>query len=391
MRGSNIVPEGSLPELSQAVKETRKELTAVAGQLEEEKSKVETLKRRATAGQPVEPAEVQRTAKAVAGLEEKKSGLMHELMSRRAELEKTAVQLACGGAAGAIARTTVAPIGSFPVPACLPLPPKLTRKKDRVKVLMQTAHVQKTSHLYNSMYGTAAYVVKNEGPLALWRGNLTNCVRVMPHTATQFVTYDKIKVYMCGRSDGKLSVPQRLLAGSLSGIAAATVTQPLDTLRIRLQTDPAVNGKVRDAVQAMMSEGGIRAFYKGWTPAMLSLGPFVAVNFAAFDTLKTWWWGAREFTKAELKARNPLVSLSLGALAGIFAQTVCYPLDTVRRRMQLKGRVYPNTAMAFVTIARDEGVKGFYRGITANALKIMPNNALRFGIYETLTAWFVHD
>ena len=86
LRGSNIVPEGSLPELSQAVKETRKELSAVVGQLEEEKVRADTLKRRATAGQPVEPVEVQRASQAVVGLEEKKSGLMHELLSRRAEL-----------------------------------------------------------------------------------------------------------------------------------------------------------------------------------------------------------------------------------------------------------------------------------------------------------------
>lgn len=154
----------------------------------------------------------------------------------------------------------------------------------------------------------------------------------MPHAATQFVAYDKVKVAMIGSSDGKLEVWQRLAAGSLSGIAAQTVTQPLDVLRIRLQTDPEVKGKMFVAARAMWSEGGLHTFYKGYTPAVLSLAPFIAVNFATFDTLKSWYYGDKKCTKQELKDRNPLVVLSLGALSGIIAQTVCYPLDTVRRR-----------------------------------------------------------
>jgi solute carrier family 25 phosphate transporter 23/24/25/41 len=253
--------------------------------------------------------------------------------------------------------------------------------------------VQKTSHLYPSMSKTAAHIIKTEGLTGFWRGNLTNCVRVVPHAAVQFVSYDKFKIMMIGSSDGKLSIPQRLLCGSLSGICAASVTQPLDVVRIRLQTDAECNkGSVRLAVKQMMQEpGGVRNFYKGYTPAMLSLAPFIAVNFAAFDSLKAWYYGTDKCTKQELQGRNPLVPLVLGALSGIIAQTICYPLDTVRRRMQLKGVVYPNTVMAFVTIFKQEGMPGFYRGMTPNALKVMPNNAIRFAMYETLKNWFVED
>lgn len=59
--------------------------------------------------------------------------------------------------------------------------------------------------------------------------------------------------------------------------------------------------------------------------------------------------------------------------------------------MQLKGKIYANTPMAFVTIMKEEGVVGFYRGMAPNALKVMPNNALRFAVYETLKNWFVED
>jgi solute carrier family 25 phosphate transporter 23/24/25/41 len=371
LRGSAIHPEGHLPDQAQAVVDSQHALSDVTHELQHVKEDaLETLQR--TTSNRATMKELQHVAEHVHELELKQKTLYQQVLERRHELEKTAKQLLCGGAAGAIARSTVAPM-------------------DRIKILMQVAHVQKTTHLYGSMAQTFAQIMKNEGPTGLWRGNFTNCVRVVPHTATQFVAYDKIKIYMCGRSDGKLSVPQRLLAGSLSGIAAASVTQPLDVVRIRLQTDPTVNGKVGIAVRSMWAEGGIKTFYKGYTPAMLSLAPFIAVNFATFDTLKTWWYGTKKCTKEELRERNPLVVLSLGAAAGIFAQTVCYPLDTVRRRMQLKGLIYPNTAMAFITIAREEGARGFYRGMAPNALKVMPNNAIRFAVYEVLKNWFVEE
>ena len=74
----------------------------------------------------------------------------------------------------------------------------------------------------------------------------------------------------------------------------------------------------------------------------------------------------------------------MGATAGIIAQTACYPLDTIRRRMQVKGKNYNSTAHAISTIVRTEGARSLYRGMSANTLKVMPNNAIRFMVFDYL-------
>tara|TARA_B110000008_G_scaffold42370_1_gene39708 strand:+ start:4977 stop:5171 length:195 start_codon:yes stop_codon:yes gene_type:complete len=57
-------------------------------------------------------------------------------------------------------------------------------------------------------------------------------------------------------------------------------------------------------------------------------------------------------------------------------------MDTVRRRMQLRGTGYSHGMHAATCMLRDEGLGAFYRGLVPNALKIVPNNAIRFAMYD---------
>mmetsp|Transcript_7388 Transcript_7388/g.8408 ORF Transcript_7388/g.8408 Transcript_7388/m.8408 type:complete len:88 (+) Transcript_7388:3-266(+) len=59
--------------------------------------------------------------------------------------------------------------------------------------------------------------------------------------------------------------------------------------------------------------------------------------------------------------------------------------------MQLKGKTYSGTTNAFATILKDEGIAGFYKGMTANALKVVPNNAIRFAVFDMLKVFMVTE
>jgi hypothetical protein len=52
------------------------------------------------------------------------------------------------------------------------------------------------------------------------------------------------------------------------------------------------------------------------------------------------------------RPQSSAANFMLGAVSGTLAASICYPLDTVRRRMQMKGTVYRNQLDAIVTIAR---------------------------------------
>ncbi|KAL3638050.1 hypothetical protein CASFOL_018063 [Castilleja foliolosa] len=74
--------------------------------------------------------------------------------------------------------------------------------------------------------------------------------------------------------------------------------------------------------------------------------------------------------KAETSLATALVSATVATL-------MCYPLDTVRRQMQMRGSPYMTVLDAIEGIVARDGLVGLYRGFLPNALKTLPNSSIR--------------
>eukprot|EP01083_Nonionella_stella_P000691 1961_1 len=302
-------------------------------------------------------------------LENKQERTAEQLHEKQDELSIMIKQFVCGGFAGMTARTTVAPI-------------------DRVKLIIQTAMSRNNVEAgQRGIVATARHEISKGGIQSMWKGNFTNCIRVFPYAALQFSSYERYKSHVvdyCEKHDRSFGFVGRLLSGACAGATAATLTYPLDVMRVRQAVYDDIKGPL-DAIKNIYSEGGVRCFYKGWTPTLLSLAPFIATNFATFDALKTWHIGDND-----PKDASTLAILGLGACAGLVAQTICYPLDTVRRSMQMPNHTYKGVADCFYTIATNptgNGIKSLYKGLIPNAIKIVPNNGIRFLMYSKLTTY----
>jgi solute carrier family 25 phosphate transporter 23/24/25/41 len=78
---------------------------------------------------------------------------------------------------------------------------------------------------------------------------------------------------------------------------------------------------------------GPLAFYKGWLPSVIGVVPYVGLNFGVYETLKHTMlvhYGLRDERELSVPAR-----LGCGAVAGTLGQTVAYPFDVARRRLQV--------------------------------------------------------
>ncbi|CAM0955921.1 unnamed protein product [Alopecurus aequalis] len=91
-------------------------------------------------------------------------------------------------------------------------------------------------------------------------------------------------------------------------------------------------------------------------------------------------------------ARSALSHAVAGASAGVIAATFVCPLDVIKTRFQVHGwpKLVPGAAGGSVIIgsleqiARREGFRGLYRGLSPTVLALLPNWAVYFTVYEQL-------
>lgn len=264
------------------------------------------------------------------------------------------MSLLYGGIAGCIARTMVAPM-------------------DKIKIVMQVEN----NNL--SFRQTILNNIKNEGFFNLWKGNMINSIRIFPYSGLQFLTYDLCKE-LFNSSDKKISNNEKLIYGASAGVVATTFTHPLDVVRHRLMCYKNIKS-VNNAVLDIYKENYLRGFFKGYGSTIFSLTPFIAINFAVFDIMK-------ENIDPSIIDNNVLYTLGLGSTSALVSQTLCYPLDTIRRRMQLKESSNKNGYKVAKEIIKNEGIRNFYKGMLPNVLRMVPSNAIRFTIFDTLKSFF---
>lgn len=281
-----------------------------------------------------------------------------------------------GGVAGCCAKSTIAPL-------------------DRVKILLQA---QNPHYKHLGVISTLRAVPKKEGLLGLYKGNGAMMVRIFPYGAIQFMAFDRYKKVLTKKL-GISGHIHRLMAGSMAGMTAVIFTYPLDVVRARLAFQVKGDHRYTGIINAFQTiyhkEGGVKGFYRGLTPTLIGMAPYAGLSFFTFGTLKS--LGLKHFP--ELLGRpssdNPdvlilktRVNLLCGGVAGAIAQTISYPLDVARRRMQL-GVVLPDSekcvslGTTLKYVYKTYGVKkGLYRGLSLNYIRCVPSQAVAFTTYE---------
>ncbi|CAI5756445.1 unnamed protein product [Candida verbasci] len=285
-----------------------------------------------------------------------------------------------GGIGGVVSRTIISPI-------------------ERAKILLQLQSESQAA--YRGMVPSIIRMYKEEGWKGLFRGNTLNCIRIFPYSAVQFAVFEKFKHIMLNyrpRIGNELNGFERLISGSIAGIVSVVVTYPLDLIRARITVQTASLKKLnkldkplsvwQTIKEVYTKEGGFFALYRGLIPTTLGVAPYVAINFALYERLREY------MNNSPNDFSNPIWKLSAGATSSLIAGVIIYPLDLLRKRFQVAsmndgafGFKYKSTMHALVTIFKNEGFFGAYKGLTANLYKIVPSMAVSWLCYDTMKEW----
>ncbi|KAI9762564.1 MAG: hypothetical protein M4579_000367 [Chaenotheca gracillima] len=277
-----------------------------------------------------------------------------------------------GGVAGAVSRTVVSPL-------------------ERLKILLQVQSVGREEYKLSVGKGLMK-MWKEEGWRGFMRGNGTNCIRIVPYSAVQFGSYNFYKKFV-ETAPGEMTPLRRLCCGGAAGITSVTFTYPLDIVRTRLSIQSASFAALGSAAKGRLpgmwatlvgmykNEGGFMALYRGIVPTVAGVAPYVGLNFMTYEAV-------RKYLTPEGEANpNAVRKLSAGAISGAVAQTCTYPFDVLRRRFQINtmsgmGYQYKSIWDAVSSIVKQEGLRGMYRGIVPNLLKVAPSMASSWLSFE---------
>jgi len=260
-----------------------------------------------------------------------------------------------GAAAGVIAKTSLAPL-------------------DRVKLLTQIERLRGTNR---SIPRLVADVYQIEGIRAFWKGNGANCIRIIPNKGVLFACNDFFTSQIVKDHNAQITPLQRFLSGTASGAILITVTYPLDLVQCRLASGAPFDGILHCFTNTVKVEG-MRGLFRGYFASVLNIAPYTGCQFGTYELCK------RYFAELGLEHDPSSVSISLvaGTIAGTFAQALFHPLETIRRRLQVQGRIGEREYSGFLNcinkMYQKEGLRSFFRGIWLNAMRAGPSQGIQF-------------
>merc|ERR1712050_310758 len=157
-----------------------------------------------------------------------------------------------------------------------------------------------------------------------------------------------------------------LVTGALAGMTATTCTQPLDTLKVRVQVAAASGKSVSPftvASQTVRNEGAL-VFYKGLSAGLMRQVIYTGGRFGLFDTLMERSQDPM-FASVPGFAKKSFCAITAGGLAAA-AGNPADPLLPVAQR-----RNYRGVGHAMAMIARTEGVRGLFKGASLTSTRAM--------------------
>ena len=308
-----------------------------------------------------------------------------------------------GAFAGGVSRMVVAPL-------------------DVIKIRLQTD----SSRHYKSFGDVVTGLWMEEGVVSFWRGNTPALLMYTGYGAAQFALYAPIRSLLSSSSgfgagdSAQKSAGLSFASGAACGTFATALTYPLDVLRTRFaaQGVPAVHRTPRAMARAIVAREGVRSLFTGFAPAIAAIGPNIGISFAAYDVLASLASGG-DGSGSELAGRgaptlSPLGSAAVGCASGFFAKVLTYPLDTIKKRMQVAslvrswaagsragesaGRSAGEGAAAqqhekrggFATLRvllRTEGPTALFRGLSASLAKQVPAVGSAFFVFGETKRW----
>ncbi|XP_035288306.1 solute carrier family 25 member 45 [Anguilla anguilla] len=180
-------------------------------------------------------------------------------------------------------------------------------------------------------------------------------------------------------------------AGWISGAAGLVVGHPMDTVKVRLQTQTRYKG-IFDCVARIYAHEGITGFFKGMSFPVLSIAFSNSVVFGSYSNALDYLTQSQYAQCSKENSATAAAVFTAGCFSGLAQVLVLAPIDLVKVRLQnqMNGRwgvgadKYRGPVHCVAVILKENGPRGLFRGMGALALRDVPCYGLYFLPYELI-------
>lgn len=234
-------------------------------------------------------------------------------------------------------------------------------------------------------------IVREQGGRGFMRGCFAIGAGCIPAHIGLFCTYEFTKTKLMNVENPAHQPLRAATCGALATVVHDMIITPTDVVKQRLQLG-CYRGTF-DCIASIWRQEGMRAFYRSLPTTLISECPFHGVLVASNESLKLLLGLEARGGEQRTQAAAPLHFLSTG-ISGMIAAVVTQPLDVVKTRLQtqnvwasqsteVKVR-YSGMLNTMTLIAKEEGMRGFFRGTGPRLLFAAPSAAMCWGTYEVV-------
>uniref|UniRef100_A0A2S2NFN4 Calcium-binding mitochondrial carrier protein Aralar1 n=1 Tax=Schizaphis graminum TaxID=13262 RepID=A0A2S2NFN4_SCHGA len=183
----------------------------------------------------------------------------------------------------------------------------------------------------------------------------------------------------------------RFTLGSISGAIGATAVYPIDLVKTRMQNQRAGSfiGELMyrnsfDCFKKVIRHEGIFGLYRGLLPQLIGVAPEKAAKLTVNDLVRD-----------KLRSENGDLAVSAEIIAGAcagFSQVIfTNPLEIVKIRLQVAGEIASTQKLSAITVIKELGFFGLYKGAKACFLRDIPFSAIYFPAYNHVKQAFADE
>jgi len=169
------------------------------------------------------------------------------------------------------------------------------------------------------------------------------------------------------------SLLQQVGAAGASAVATVTFIHPIDVVKTRLQVQ---GGSIGAVIGSTVSAEGPFAFYKGIGPAWLREASYTSLRLGLYEPIK-------EIMGAKSKDAHFLRKFAAGCAAGALGSLAGNPFDVLKTKM-MTSKVQTSLPAEASALFANQGIGGFYRGISANITRAMVLNGTKMACYDEI-------